>query len=191
MKKILLVFLIITSALFANNSKYLKQKDYKNYNFRVFIGTQLSYSYFTTNKSTDKSMYSYGLYAGLPLFGNYDLLIKRKRNVINQFFSIEDSLTLTIPLTSRLTRQVYVGLEAGKGDITWDNSDVTKYSLKNKKTSGKFYAISLGKKFKYTRHYYVRIELDYKKYDYISKSLISDVKSNQAFGFNYSFEYRF
>jgi len=191
MYKMIISIFIITSSLFASSSKYLNQKDYSNNNFRIFIGTQVSYSYFKTNKLNDNSMYSYGLYTGLPIFKNYDLILKRKKSVVDEFYSIEDSLTLTIPLTSRLTRKVYVGLEAGKGTLNWDNSSVNKYSLKDKKTKGNFFGISLGKKFKYTRHYYVRVEIDYKKYNYVAKSLVDDIKGNQSFGFNYSFEYRF
>lgn len=191
MNKIILSLIILTLSLFSSETKYLKEKDYNNNNFRIFIGTQLSYSYIKTNSDIDRSMFSYGLYLGLPIFSNYDIILKRKKKVIDEFYFVEDSLTLTIPLTSRLTSQTYVGVEAGKGKITWNDESINKYSLSNKTTSGNFYALSIGKKYKFTRNYYVRIELAYSKYDYLAKSSVEDIQSDYSVDFNYAFEYRF
>jgi hypothetical protein len=139
----------------------------------------------------DKSLYSYGLYIGLPIINNYDLIIKNSVSSIDQFDTQESSLSLNIPFSSRLTTQTYFGIKAGMINIIVNDYYKTKYALTDSKTKGEFYGISLGKKYKYTRHYYSRFEIDYIKHNYKLKSTIENITPKYSVGLNYSFEYRF
>jgi hypothetical protein len=189
--KILFLIIVLQTNTTASNNIYLDKKDYTNYDLRLFIGTNFSYNYLQSSKSLDNSMYSYGLYIGMPIINNYDLILQHKQNKINQFSSLETSLSLNIPFSSRLTEQTYIGFKVGQGKITWKDHYINKYALLKDNTNGKFYGLSLGKKYKYTRNYYARFEMDYIRYNYNSKSTIKDVKNEYSFGINYSFEYRF
>ena len=177
MKKILLIILI-ASSIFASNTRYMDEKDYSNSDFRIFTGLDAKYGYFNSDKTTDNTIYSYGVYVGIPIFSDYELIINKNRENTRSFVLDQQSITINMPLTSRKSQRVYVGLKAGNGIVDFEDSSV---DLDNK-----FYAIHIGKRYKYTRHYHVRIELEAISYDYDDNS-----KNDTGVTFNYGFEYRF
>jgi len=181
MKKV--IFLILcTSFLFSSDSKYLKEKEYSNNDLRVFVGLSGSYAYFDSEKTTDNSLYSYGIYLGLPIFDNYEVILNKYNSVTSDFKYNQQSLTLNVPLTSRKTRRVYVGIVGGKGTIEFNNN------LGN--LDDYFYGVHIGKRYKFTRNYYARIELEAMKYNYKREDL-KEIGKDRALIFNYGFEYRF
>jgi len=177
MKKLLLPILF-ASTVFASSGTYLNKKDYSNNDLRVFVGLGVNYGYLNSNRTTDKSVYSFNGYIGLPFYDDYELIINKDLTYTRDYTLDQQSITINIPLASRQSRRVYVGLKAGTGSVDLDNT------LEDK--DSKFYAIHIGKRYKFTRHYRVRIELEAIRYD-IDDSFSSD----NAVTFNYGFEYRF
>jgi hypothetical protein len=176
MKKIISA-LLMASSLFASNNIYLDKKDYSNNDFRIFAGIDGKYAYFNSDITTDQTMVSYGLYVGLPIFNDYELIINKNQDNTRDFTINQQSITINMPLDSRQSRRAYLGIKAGNGTVDFDDNIA---DLDNK-----FYAIHIGKRYKYTRHYRVRIELEATNYRYDNN--INDT----AFSFNYGFEYRF
>jgi len=177
MKKILL-FILITSSVFASNNRYMDEKDYSNLDFRIFAGLDAKYGYFNSDKTTDKSITSYGIYIGMPIIFDYEFIINKNRDNTRSFVLNQQSITINMPLTSRKSQRVYVGLKAGTGAVDFEDNI--------EDLDNKFYAIHIGKRYKYTRHYHVRIELEAIAYDYDDNS-----KNDTGVTFNYGFEYRF
>lgn len=173
MKKII-ILVFVTNLLFGS-AKYLNEDDYSNYDYRIFVGIDGSASYVDASTNIDYKMYSYGLYIGLPIFSNFDLIFKKKLNNNLDFIINQQSINLNIPFFSnRLTSSTFIGLFIGNGTLRMDAND----------NDGFFYGIKLGKKYKFTRHYYVRISFDATKYEY-------NLNNQFSIGFNYGFEYRF
>jgi len=189
-KKLVLVAVICVS-LFSSDSKYLKQKDYSNNDMRIFIGLDTSFSYLRSSNSLDQTMEGYGLYIGLPIYKDYELIIKRKINLTNNNIIKENSLIVNIPLMSRSSRQAYVGVILGEGEVTWDNNDIARLNLNKKVVKDSFYGLQLGKRFKYTRNYYLRAEGVAMKYNYDTPSTQTNIDDIYTLGFNLGFEYRF
>ena len=175
--------MIFASTLFSAESKYIKEKDYSNNDFRIFIGLSASYGYFSSDKTTDSSIYSYGLYAGLPIFDDYEVIINKNIITTKDFEYNQQSLIFNIPLNSRKTRKVYIGIVGGKGTIEFNNENT-------ETIDDYFYGLHIGKRFKYTRNYYVRIELEAMKYNYKREDL-KEFSNDASINFNYGFEYRF
>jgi hypothetical protein len=176
MKKILLA-LLLTGSLFAKSSIYLDKNDYSNNDFRVFVGLDAKYGYLNSKRTSDQTIYSIGGYVGLPFFGDYEFIINKNKEYTRDYTLDQQSITFNIPLTSRQSRRVYVGLKAGTGTVSFDDSD---------DIDNKFYAIHIGKRYKFTRHYRVRIELEAISYD-----IDDNLGSDNGITFNYGFEYRF
>jgi len=180
--KYIIFLVLLTSTLFSADSKYLKEKDYSNNDLRIFVGLNANYSYLSSVKTTDHGMYSYGLYAGLPIFNKYEFILNKYDSVTKSFIYKQQSITFNFPLSSRKTRQVYLGISLGNGIVDFEDD--------TNNIDNNFYAIHIGKRFKYARNYYTRIELEYMKYNYENESNEYYGKDN-AFIFNYGIEYRF
>jgi len=177
------IFLVLfSSILLGADSKYLKEDQYSNYDFRVFAGLSANYGYYNSDISSDHSIYSYGLYLGMPVFSDYEIILNKNRSNIRNFTYFQQSVAINIPLTSRKTRRAYIGIIGGKGivDFKDNRKDIDDY----------FYGIHIGKRYKFTRNYYVRIEFEATKYNYI-KSDFKGFGKDGAITFNYGFEYRF
>jgi len=180
MKKFI-ILILFTSTLFAYESKYSNEKDYSNNDFRIFIGLNANYGYLNSEQTNDHSLYSYGLYAGMPIFNDYEIILSKYNSVTSDFTLNQQSLIFNIPLTSRKTRRVYIGVIAGSGNVDMKNSFIN-----NDEITNKFYGLHIGKRYKFTRNYYVRIELEALKYEY------KDIyEKDTSLIFNYGFEYRF
>ena len=181
MKKIILIILITTS-LFSKDSRYLDKTDYSNWDFRAFIGLDAKYGYLSSNQTSDLSIYGYGVYVGMPVFFDMEVIINKNQSFLSDYVFNQQSLTLNIPLTSRKSRRVYWGVKIGEGKLSFDDNreDLDDY----------FYALHLGKRYKFTRNYHVRIEIEAIKYNY-EKDDLQEFGKDGALTFNYGFEYRF
>jgi len=180
MKKV--IFLILfTTILFSSESKYLKVKDYSNNDSRIFVGILANYGYLNSKQTSDKSIYSYGLYIGIPVFYNYEIILNKYNSVTSDFTLNQQSLIFNIPLSSRETRRVYIGVVGGLGEL-----DMKDNTTSIEKITDKFYGFHIGKRYKFTRNYYARIELEALRYDYKGIE-----EKDTSFTFNYGFEYRF
>jgi len=190
-KKLIILFLFMVLSLNAKENIYLDKKDLYNYDYRIFVGLNTSISYIRSNVSLDKSMLSYGAHIGMPIFWGNELIFKNTINNTSNFKINQKSLILNIPFSSRSSRQAYFGVEYGEGEFKWNYGDMIGHNLKKRIIKDTFYGIHIGKRYKFTRNYYVRIELDAIKYNYKSESLQEDIDTNFSLGFNYGFEYRF
>ena len=189
-KYIILEGLLLVS-LNAKNTKYLEEKDYKNDDFRIFTGIEASYSYLRASSSLDKLMYSYSVYIGMPVFYGNELIVKKKKNIVDEFNINQQSLILNIPLASRDTRQVYMGLIAGTGELKWNSDYINNLNITKNTIKENFYGLHIGKRYKYTRNFYARMELEYIKYNYSTPTNGEDIAIDSSMAFNYGFEYRF
>ena len=189
-KKIIIIALLIGS-INAKDTKYLDEKDYSNNDFRIFVGLGASMSYLRSSEDLDKYMYSYSFYIGMPIFWGNELIIKKTKNIIDQFDINEQELILNIPFDSRDTRQSYYGIVFGQGEVKWNNTDATNFNVTKKTIEDTYYGVHIGKRYKFTRNYYVRIELEAIKYNFKTPTTNEDITNDYSVSFNYGFEYRF
>ncbi|MCK5293023.1 MAG: hypothetical protein KAJ49_00080 [Arcobacteraceae bacterium] len=194
-KKIFLIALLLVSSSFAqeNKSDYLDENKMDYINFRPFVGIDGGYAYLnTTANSGDlgSKLYSYSVYMGMPLF-DYELILKYKNSNKDDFDLISNSLILNIPIDGSGTDMTYLGLIGGEGTLTWNNNQVTTLNLISTTVKDSFYGIHIGQKYKFSRNFYVRIELEYLQYDFITKTPTSKVSIDNTLEFIYGFEYKF
>ncbi len=189
--QIFLISIILTSSLLAKENKYLKISEYSNWDHRIFVGLNANISYLRNTYNLDRSMYSYGAYIGLPIIFSNELILKSNIKDTNNFQIKEKSIVINFPFTARSSRQGYFGLLYGEGKLSWKDKDVSKLNLNQKIIKDNFYGIHIGKRYKFTRNYYARIELDFIKYNYNTPSDILDINNIYTLGFTYGFEYRF
>jgi hypothetical protein len=175
----------------ANNSKYIEKKDYKNQDYRIFTGAGASYSYFRASENLDKLIYAYSVYVGMPIYFGNELIIKNKINIADEFSINQQSLILNIPIISRSTRQVYIGIIAGIGELKWNNDYINSLNITKKTIDKNFYGLHIGKRYKYTRNFYIRMEIEYMQYSYLIPTNHDDMTIDNSIAFNYGFEYRF
>jgi len=192
-KKLIVSTLLLTNISFANsinNIEYIDEEKMDYSNFRPFVGFDASMSYIDTTHSLDKSMIGYGLYIGMPIF-SWEILAKVKKDTTRDFHVISKSISLNIPIKGSGTDFTYLGLIGGKNKLEWRNHIIYSLDIKDKILNNSFYGIHIGQKFKFTRNYYVRVELEYSKYDYVSKTAGADIGADDGVSFNYGFEYKF
>jgi len=179
MKKIIYLALL-SSIMFASNSKYLKEEEYLNTDYRIFAGIIGNYGYLNSEQTDDHSIYSYGLYVGMPVFDNYEVILNKYNSITGDYTLKQQSLTFNIPITSRKTNRLYFGIVGGTGKLD------LKDNINNENITDNFYGMHFGKRYKFTRNYYARIELEALRYQYKN---IDD--KDTSFTFNSGFEYRF
>ena len=80
-----------------------------------------------------------------------------------------------------------MGIIGGSGKLNFSDTKVTSLNLDKKTIKDNFYGIHFGKRYKFTRHFYTRIELEYMKYKYEAKN----INLNNSLEFIYGCEYRF
>ena len=192
-KKLLLSAFLSVNCMYAqslSNTKYIQEDKMDYINFRPFVGVEAGISYIDTTHGLDKSMLGYGLYVGMPV-SSWEVIAKIKKDTTRNLHVISKALSVNMPLYGSGTDFTYVGLVGGKNELRWRNHNVTSMNIQDDVLSTTFYGIHLGQKFKFTRNFYVRIELEYAKYDYISKTNSNDIGADDGIEFNYGFEYKF
>ena len=192
-KKLIITILLFVSSIYANSTnkiKYLDEKEMDYTNFRPFIGIDASATYIDTTHALDKSMLGYGLYIGMPIF-SWEIIAKMKKDTTRDFHVISKAISINMPIGGSGTDLTYVGIIGGKNKLTWRDHKITSLDIKDEILNNDFYGIHIGQKYKFTRNFYVRIELEYSKYDYLSKTSTSDIGADDSIAFNYGFEYKF
>ena len=194
-KILLTIGLFILTPSFAQDSKsnYLDEDKMNYSNIRPFVGLDGGYSYVNTTANTgnlDSSLYSYSVYIGIPIW-DYEFILKHKNRSKRDFELISNSLILNIPIDGSGTDMTYLGVVGGQGTLTWGDTQKTTLNLISSSAKDSFYGVHIGQKYKFSRNFYVRIELEYIKYDFISKTTTSQVSLDNSLEFIYGFEYRF
>ena len=194
-KKILFlsIFLLTTSFALDNKGNYLDESKMDYSSLRPFVGIDGGYAYVNTtanNGNLESSLYSHSIYAGLPIW-DYEFIIKHKNSSKRDFELISNSLILNIPIGGSGTDMTYLGLIGSQGTLTWEDTQVTTLNLTSSSVKDTFYGIHIGQKYKFARNFYVRIELEYMKYDLITKTTTNEVSLDNTLEFIYGVEYKF
>ncbi|HIP12100.1 MAG TPA: hypothetical protein EYG73_05185 [Arcobacter sp.] len=192
-KKLIVSTLLATSFMYANSSnniKYLEEEKMENNNIRPFIGMELGFALLSSNEPIDKTIYSSGFYAGIPIY-TWELISKYKISNTKDFNLNKTSLSLNIPISGSGTDMTYIGVIAGQSDLSWSDNRIASFSLIKQDSKNSFYGIHIGQKYKYSRNYYLRVELEYSKYEFETKSYVSDVLIDYSTEFICAFEYKF
>lgn len=192
MKKILLVILLSLTISFANENKtvYLDEIKMDYSNIRPFVGLDVGYAFVQTSGDLDSTIYPYSVYMGLPI-SNYDIILKHKTSNKDDFRLVSNILVVNIPMGGSGADLTYFGLLGGQGKLTWKDNKFASLNLLKKSIDKSFYGVHIGKRYKFSRNFYVRIELEYMKYDYVAKTNLTDVSLDSSLEFIYGFEYRF
>jgi hypothetical protein len=191
-KKIILT-LSLTLGLFGNESggKYLDESKMDYSDLRIFVGVDGSYNYQTASKSLDKSALGYSIYAGIPIY-ELELIGKKTIKESNNLELDMQNITLNIPVSGTGSRSVYVGFLAGNAKVTYNDSTVSSNGLVEKSTDGSFYGAHIGKRYKFSQHFFGRMEFEYLKYNLQTRNTTgSSFELNNDFSFIYGLEYRF
>jgi len=192
-KKLIITALLFTSSVYAetvNNTKYIEAEKMDNSNFRPFIGIEAGISYIDTTGGLDNSMLAYGLYIGMPIF-SWEIIAKIKQDTTSDFNIVSSGLVLNMPIDGSGTDKTYVGLIAGNSKLEWRQHTIDSLGIKDKSETNAFYGIHIGQKYKYTRNFYARIELEYIKYSYMFSIDSKKFGADDSLKFNYGFEYKF
>jgi hypothetical protein len=188
MKKML--FLLITINLIAKN--YLSTQDFKQYNFNLFIGGDIGFNYINASKTIDNLDYALGYYIGTRFTNDYEIILKQDTIDANDYKIKNNTLRLNIPLTSLFTDRFYLGLSYGKNKFTFKQKTINNIDVTNKTNNNKYYGIAYGKRYKFAKFFYVRIEAEYLKYNTsIQLNSTNNFNLNSSLNFNYFVEYNF
>jgi hypothetical protein len=161
-KKIIGFILIFISV--ANALEYKDETKFTSIDKRFFIGGDVGFAY-NRNDRFDDTYYTYGLYAGFPIYG-YEVIYKKKLQRSRTYDGWLQSISFNIPLAGKSSRQEYFGLVAGIADLSFTDSQVSKKSLLDKRHDGRFYGAHIGKRYKLQRNLFSRIELEYLNYGF-------------------------
>ena len=194
-KKILLLTCFLLTISFAQDktNNYLDENKLDYSSLRPFVGLDGGYSYVDTtsdNGNLDNTLYGYSVYVGLPI-SSYEIIIKHKNRSKSDFELISNSLILNMAISGSGTDMTYFGIIGGEGELTWGDTQVSTLNLSSSNIKDTFYGMHIGQKYKFTRNFYVKIELEYMKYDFVSKTSTSDVSLDNTLEFIYGIEYRF
>ena len=193
MKKIILASFAFVSMLFASNQSIYMDENKMDYSdIRPFVGLDAGYGYINgdvkTGDGLDNTEYSYSGYIGLPIL-SYEIIFKEKKKLTSDFNIKEHSFIINRSIDGSGARMVYLGLIGGKGELTWSNNRISSLNINNKTVKDNFFGIHLGKQYKFTRNFYVRIELEYMKYKYQTTNNTANL--DKSLEFIYGVEYRF
>jgi len=188
MKKYILIAIFISSLFAKDDSIYLdlNKTDYSD--LRVFVGLDCGYRY-QDNKDLSNKAYSYGIYAGIPLDG-WDIIIKQKKNKSKDFDIFSNSIIANLDISGSGTDMTYFGILVGNSKLTLDNSIVINSNVTNNNQTETFYGTHIGHRYKFSRNFYVKIELEYIKYNFDIKST-DNLSIGDPIEFIYGIEYRF
>lgn len=187
MKKIIILLALCFSTLFA--LEYEKENELSSIDPKFIVGLEGHYSY-TIADDMDKLNYGYGFYLGMPV-SDFEILVKQKRFTSDNFDSIANALIINKNIDGTGIRPLYLGIVAGERELEFKQESITSKGLEKEKVSDTFYGIHIGKKYKYSRNFAVRIELEYVNYGTTLKSTIKDLNVDSSIDFNYGVEYRF
>ncbi len=191
-KKIIAILSLVTT-LFGNETggKYLDESKMDYSDLRIFVGVDGSYNYQTASESLDKSALGYSIYGGIPIY-ELELIGKKTVKDSNNLELDMQNITLNIPISGTGSRSVYVGFLAGNAKVTYNDSTVSANGLVEKSTNGSFYGAHIGKRYKFSQHFFGRMEFEYLKYNLQTKNTTgSSLELNNDFSFIYGLEYRF
>jgi len=193
MRKKILILLCLSLTLFAvePTNKYLDDTKFDFTDLRIFGGLEGGYHYTKASESFDDRSYSYGAYIGIPI-DDLEIILKRKISLTNDFELENTSFTLNMPISGTGSRALYLGLIGGKSEVTYGENIKTQYNLLTTTNDGNFYGGHLGKRYKFSENFYVRIELEYLKYNLSSKTTTNEnVAIENSLELIYGVEYRF
>lgn len=181
--------LLITSSLYS--IEYIDASKMNNFNLDLFVGTELGYSY-NHNDQFDDSYYTYGLYMGIPIDG-FEIIGKKELQRSQDYNSWLRTLTLNIPITGKYTRQWYLGLIVGHAKINFTDKSVDDNNLEYRRYDDIIYGTHFGKRYKFSRNFYVRAEIEYLYYGYTipTRNDPNGYKIDGSLEFNYGVEWRF
>jgi len=187
MKKIIILLALCFSTLFA--LEYEKEKNLSSIDPKFIVGLEGHYSY-TIADNMDKLNYGYGFYLGMPI-SDFEILLKQKRFTSDNFDSIANAVIINKNIDGTGIRPLYLGILAGSRELDFTQESIDSKGLEEKTVKNTFYGIHIGKKYKYSRNFGIRIELEYVNYGTTLKSTIKDLNIDSSIDFNYGVEYRF
>ncbi len=186
-KKIILVVLFIATLNAQDNKIYLNENKMDYSDLRVFVGLDGGYAYQINKELSDKS-YSYSIYAGIP-FSGWDIILKQKKTKANDFDMLSNCIIANLGISGSGTDMTYIGVLFGKSKINLDKDIVRNFNITNNQQTKNFYGTHIGQKYKFSRNFYVKIELEYKQYNYDFN--IDKVSMGESVEFIYGIEYKF
>lgn len=184
----IITILFVTLSLQAS----VKYEDESKYNFidtDFFVGGDLGFAY-NQNEKFDETYYTYGLYAGVPIYG-YEVILKKKLQRSKDYDGWLQSLIINIPMGGKFSRQTYFGLIAGKANLKFTDGETTSKSLTDDSHKENFYGAHFGKRYKLTRHLYSRMEIEYLYYGFKIEGANRDFGIDNSLEAVMSVEYRF
>jgi hypothetical protein len=181
----ILIFISVANAL-----EYKDETKFTAIDKTIFIGGDVGFAY-NRNDSFDDSYYTYGLYAGFPVYG-YEVIYKKKLQRSRTYDGWLQSISFNIPIDGKSSRQEYIGFVAGIADLSFTDTQVSTKSLLGKRHDGRFYGAHIGKRYKLTRNLYSRMELEYLNYGFnVYDSLGDNYGIEDSIEFLMGIEYRF
>jgi hypothetical protein len=182
MKKIFIIWLMIFTLSSANEISYLDENKMDYSNIRTFVGVDIGYSYLLKREANmDDTVYPYSLYVGIPVM-DYEAIFKYKISTKDDFEFITNNLILNIPIDGSGANMTYFGIVAGYGQLTWKDDMCRTLQLTKRTINKSFYGVHIGQRYKYSRNFYVKIEMEYVEYN---------LPFENSLEFIYGVEYRF
>jgi hypothetical protein len=190
--KNILLLLLVSIVLFGKETQYMDEKKFDYSDFNFIVGVEGSWNYTNANVTIDKDNLGYGVYIGMPVYLNYDLLLKTKQYASNDFTINATGLVFNIPIDGSGARSYYIGLTGGTTTTKFSGGFQTKHSLTQENVDGNYFGVHFGKKWKFTRNFFVRFEMEYSKHSIEAKSSgTQNITLDNITEFNYGVEYRF
>lgn len=186
-KKVLFSLLVGLSSLAA--IEYQNEEKFDYVDPRFFMGLEGQYSY-TVADEMDKLNYGYGIYVGMPI-SDFEIIVKHKEFSSDNYDASSNAIVLNKQIDGTGARNLYLGLVVGQSKLTFTDNTVSEKALLKKEQDENYYGVHIGKKYKFSRELYVRIELEYQKFGYTLQSTTKDLKIDSAVEFIYGVEYRF
>ena len=90
-------------------------------------------------------------------FNDYELILKTNKLDANDYKIKKDSIRLNIPINSLFSRRLYFGLTYGKAKFEFKEKTIDNIDVSKKSDTSKYYSVTFGKRYKFTKSFYVRI----------------------------------
>jgi hypothetical protein len=178
--------LILSSAVAI---EYQNEDQFEYIDPRFFMGLEGGYSY-TVADEMDKLNYGYGIYAGMPI-SDFEIIVKHKEFSSDNYDASSNAIIINKQIDGTGARNLYLGFVVGETKLTFNDNTVSEKALLKKEQSENYYGVHLGKRYKFSREMYVRIELEYQRFGYTLQSTTKDLNIDSAVEFIYGLEYRF
>ncbi len=187
-KKILLISLFILTTLYGKSIGYEDPNKFDYLDIRPFVGVEYGYAYGRNDSSNKLENYSY--YVGIP-YRQYEIIVKNKHYHEHNFNIEAKSAIVNIPISGSGTNLFYYGFVFSKATLKWDDSKVAEDNLQDNKIKKNIYGIHIGNKYKFQRHFYVKIECEYTRYNMEDSVYSSKAYLDDSLELIYGVEYRF